>query len=75
MGIKAAGIEDRMPEVAEALAAEAADHARRTALQEREKARLDDIDVPRYELPMLSDGMDLAGLHELAAELRRQGAA
>ncbi len=75
MGIKAAGIEDRMPELAEALAAEAADHARRTALQEREKARLDAADVPQYELPMLTYGMDLAGLYELAAELRRQGAA
>ena len=50
-------------------------NARRTALQEREKARLDAADVPRYELPMLTDGVDLAGLYELAAELRRQGAA
>jgi hypothetical protein len=31
--------------------------------------------VPQYELPHLSDGMDLAGLYELAADLRRQGAA
>jgi Anion-transporting ATPase len=75
MGIKAAGIEDRDAEIADALAAEAADHARRTALQEREKARLAEARVPRYELPQLRDGMDLAGLYELAADLRRQGAA
>ncbi|MCO5994966.1 ArsA-related P-loop ATPase [Actinoallomurus rhizosphaericola] len=75
VGIKAAGIEDRTAEIADALAEEAADHARRSALQEREKARLADAHVPQYELPHLSDGMDLAGLYELAAELRRQGAA
>ncbi|NED56616.1 ATPase, partial [Micromonospora aurantiaca] len=51
------------------------DHARRTALQRREKERLDSIDHPRYTLPMLSDGMDLAGLYDLAAALRAQGAA
>jgi hypothetical protein len=75
MGIKAAGIEDRTAEIADALAVEAADHARRTALQEREKASLAEAQVPQYELPQLSDGMDLAGLYELAADLRRQGAA
>ncbi|GAB3958083.1 ArsA-related P-loop ATPase [Actinoallomurus acanthiterrae] len=75
MGIKAAGIEDRTAEIADALAVEAADHARRTALQEREKASLAEAHVPQYELPMLSDGMDLAGLYELAADLRTQGAA
>jgi anion-transporting ArsA/GET3 family ATPase len=75
MGIKAAGIEDRATEIARALAAEAADHARRAALQEREKARLAKAGIPEYELPLLSDGTDLAGLHELAEELRRQGAA
>ena len=30
---------------------------------------------PRYELPMIPDGMDLAGLYRLAAALREQGAA
>jgi anion-transporting ArsA/GET3 family ATPase len=75
MGIKAAGVEDRTAEIADALAVEAADHARRTALQEREKARLAESHVPQYQLPMLSDGMDLAGLYELAADLRTQGAA
>jgi hypothetical protein len=75
MGIKAAGVEDDAAEIAQALAAEAADHARRATLQEREMARLADAGVPRYELPLLSDGMDLAGLYEFAEELRKQGAA
>jgi hypothetical protein len=57
------------------LAAEAADHARRTALQEREKERLAALPQLKYELPLLPDGMDLAGLYELAQALREQGAA
>jgi hypothetical protein len=75
MGVKAAGVEDDTAEVAQALAAEAAYHARRAALQEREMVRLADAGTPQYELPLLSDGMDLAGLYEFAEELRKQGAA
>jgi hypothetical protein len=75
MGVKAAGVEDDAAEIAQALAAEASDHARRSSLQERERARLADAAVPQYELPLLSDGMDLAGLYEFAEELGRQGAA
>jgi anion-transporting ArsA/GET3 family ATPase len=75
LGIKAAGVEDDAAEIAQALVEEAADHARRAALQEREKARLAEAEVPQYELPLLGDGMDLAGLHEFAEELRKQGAA
>jgi anion-transporting ArsA/GET3 family ATPase len=75
IGVKAAGIEDDAAEIAQALAGEAADHARRTALQEREKARLTGARLPAYELPLLGDGMDLAGLYEFAEELRKQGAA
>jgi anion-transporting ArsA/GET3 family ATPase len=75
MGVKAAGIEDDAAEIAQALAAEAADHARRAALQERELERLTGAGIPQYELPLLGDGMDLAGLYEFAEELRKQGAA
>jgi hypothetical protein len=74
-GVKAAGLEHDAESIAAVLAAEAGDHARRTALQRREKERLGSIDRPRYTLPMLSDGMDLAGLYDLAAALRAQGAA
>jgi anion-transporting ArsA/GET3 family ATPase len=76
MGVKAAGIDDEdAADVAQALAGEAADHARRAALQEREMARLAATHVPQYELPLLGDGMDLAGLYEFAEELTKQGAA
>jgi anion-transporting ArsA/GET3 family ATPase len=76
MGVKAAGIEDEdAAEIAQALAGEAADHARRAALQDREMARLAATHVPQYELPLLGDGMDLGGLYEFAEELTKQGAA
>jgi anion-transporting ArsA/GET3 family ATPase len=74
LGVKAAGLDDDA-EVARALADEASDHARRATLQERELARLSAAEVPQYELPLLSDGVDLAGLYEFAEELRKQGAA
>jgi anion-transporting ArsA/GET3 family ATPase len=75
IGVKAAGLEHQAAEIAQALAAEAADHARRTALQATEKKRLSAVRRPRYELPLLTDGMDLAGLYDLAKALRDQGVA
>jgi anion-transporting ArsA/GET3 family ATPase len=75
MGVKAAGLEDDGAEIAQALIAEAADHARRSMLQQREMESLTTAEVPQYELPLLSDGVDLAGLYEFAEELRKQGAA
>jgi anion-transporting ArsA/GET3 family ATPase len=74
-GVKAAGLEHDAESIAAVLAAEATEHARRTALQRREKERLEKVDRPRYTLPLLSDGMDLAGLYDLAESLRAQGAA
>ncbi|HEX6470940.1 MAG TPA: ArsA-related P-loop ATPase [Streptosporangiaceae bacterium] len=74
-GVKAAGLERHSEEIARMLATEAAVHARRTALQEREKSRLATVSLPRYALPLLTDGMDLAGLYDLAEALHEQGAA
>jgi anion-transporting ArsA/GET3 family ATPase len=74
-GVKAAGLEYNSEQIARMLATEAVEHARRTALQEREKARLSTVDQPRYTLPLLTDGMDLAGLYDLAEALHEQGAA
>ncbi|WP_119731425.1 ArsA-related P-loop ATPase [Thermomonospora amylolytica] len=74
-GLKASGLEHGAEETAEALVAEAAEHARRTALQAREQERLAELSQPRYVLPLLPDGVDLAGLYELAEALREQGAA
>ncbi|RAY14831.1 ATPase [Actinomadura craniellae] len=74
-GIKSAGLEHGAEDIARALAAEATEHARRTAMQRREKERLAESPHPRYTLPLLSDGIDLAGLYRLAETLRDQGAA
>jgi anion-transporting ArsA/GET3 family ATPase len=74
-GVKAAGLEQHSEEIARMIAAEAGEHARRTALQEREKARLATASPPRYTLPLLTDGMDLGGLYDLAEMLHEQGAA
>lgn len=78
LGLKAAGLADGASdaaEVAEALAEEIVEHARRTALEQRERESLDASGRPRYELPLLADGVDLAGLYELAESIRNQGAA
>ncbi|WP_235834208.1 ArsA-related P-loop ATPase [Actinomadura logoneensis] len=74
-GVKAAGLENGAERIAAVLVAEAAEHARRTTLQAREKERLESLDIPRYTLPLLPHGMDLAGLYTLAEAIRTQGAA
>ena len=73
-GLKDAGLpgDER---VARVLAAELGEHAVRVDLERREKRRLAAAKRPRYLLPDIADGIDLAGLYQLADELRRQGAA
>jgi anion-transporting ArsA/GET3 family ATPase len=61
--------------LAAALANELAEHARHVELQDRERTELEAAGQPIYELPMIAEGIDLAALHRLAAELRDQGAA
>lgn len=56
-----------------ALVAEAEDHARRVALEEREMARIRGLDLPTFSLPLLSGGIDLGGLYELADILHAGG--
>ncbi|MEU7003727.1 ArsA-related P-loop ATPase [Nonomuraea sp. NPDC046570] len=78
LGLKAAGLADGPADasaVAEALAEEVAEHARRTELEARERDSLAGAAVPSYELPLLADGVDLAGLYELAETLSTKGAA
>ena len=74
MGLKAAGIEDSRS-LARDLAADLAEHARAMELQRSERRRLAAAGQPRYNLPLIPDGMDLAGLYRLAEELREQRAA
>jgi anion-transporting ArsA/GET3 family ATPase len=74
LGLKAAGIDDSVRLAAD-LAAELTEHAIATAGQELQRRRLAEAGQPCYELPMISDGIDLGGLYRLAAALRDEGAA
>ncbi|TYB60541.1 AAA family ATPase [Nonomuraea sp. PA05] len=77
LGLKAAGITDgsQADALAGALAEEVVEHAHRTELERAERETLAGAGLTRYELPLLADGVDLAGLYELAENMRTQGAA
>ncbi|WP_405796161.1 ArsA family ATPase [Streptomyces sp. NBC_01506] len=85
-----AGDGDRRKEVTKALAAagvsaptklvgplleQAAEHAQRVELEREQRAVLARLGLPTYELPLIGEGMDLAGLYRLAGELRNLGEA
>ncbi|MBL3670162.1 ArsA family ATPase [Streptomyces sp. M2CJ-2] len=55
------------------LLAQAKEYAERYTLEAEQRAVLAEVDLPLHELPLLAEGMDLAGLYELAEELRAQG--
>ena len=74
IGLKAAGISDNHG-LAGDLATELREHALQIAMQDRERDELLSAAGPHYELPMIPDGIDLAGLYQLADALRQQGAA
>ncbi len=74
LGLKTAGLDDSHALAAD-LAAELTEQARTALGQQDQRRRLDEPGQPCYELPMIADGMDLAGLYRLAAALREQGAA
>jgi len=71
-GLKSAGVDASDPLVA-ALVGEAADHAGRVQLEERERTELAELERPTYELPMLADTVDLACLYDLGEQLAAQG--
>lgn len=48
-------------------------HATRIAARAESATQLDQLDVPRLQLPALADGIDLGSLYELAEVLARQG--
>jgi hypothetical protein len=73
-GLKTAGLGDDHG-LATDLATELREHALQVRLQDRARTQLEAAGRPQYELPMLTDGIDLAGLYELAFALRDQGAA
>ncbi len=73
-GLERAGIKASKT-VVDGLLQEARDHAERRALEDEQRARIDELAVPTYELPRLPAGVDLGGLYELAADLCEQGMA
>jgi hypothetical protein len=70
----AAGLYDA-ESLAASLADELVEHARHVEMADRERSELEAAGPPIYELPLITEGIDLAALHKLAAELRDQGAA
>ena len=55
------------------LLGQAEEYAERYALEHEQRSALGELGLPLHELPLLAEGMDLAGLYELARELRKQG--
>ncbi|MCX6432836.1 MAG: AAA family ATPase [Actinobacteria bacterium] len=56
-----------------ALLREASDHAQRVALEQREMERVHSLGLPTFVLPLLTGGVDLGGLYELAELLADGG--
>ncbi|MEU1073281.1 MULTISPECIES: ArsA-related P-loop ATPase [unclassified Streptomyces] len=52
---------------------EAAEHAERVELEREQRAVVAGLGAPAYELPLIGEGMDLAGLYRLAVRLRALG--
>ena len=80
LGLKLAGIEDSIGsagnlDLAGNLAAELGEHAREALAQRGQRGLLAKAGQPCYELPLITDGMDLSGLYRLASALVEQGAA
>ena len=67
-GLASAGL-DGHSGLVDALEREAASHAERVQLERAQRRRLSAVDLPIVTLPWLADGVDLAGLYQLADEL------
>ncbi|MEY9993155.1 anion-transporting ArsA/GET3 family ATPase [Streptomyces sp. V4I8] len=55
------------------LLTQADEYAERYALEHEQRGVLDELGLTVHELPLFAEGMDLAGLYELAGRLREQG--
>lgn len=62
------------PEITQVLEQDAADHAQRVELEERELARLENSGLPVVQLPLIASGIDLGALYQLAEVIRESGA-
>ena len=74
VGLKAAGLDGGVRLAAD-LAAELTEHAVAAVGQQLQRHRLTEAGQPCYELPFITDGIDLGGLYRLSVALRDQGAA
>ncbi len=59
--------------VVDGLVAEARDHARRVALETELRGSVDQLGMPVFSLPALTDGVDVAAVRQLADLLTDQG--
>jgi anion-transporting ArsA/GET3 family ATPase len=64
--LERAGLAMHEDDILPALVREATDHAQRVALERREQVRIDELDLPTVTLPLLTSGIDLGALYELA---------
>jgi len=71
--LEEAGLAAHEDAIVPALLREATDHAHRVALEEREMERILALGLPTFALPLLSGGIDLGGLYELAEILQDGG--
>ncbi len=72
-GLRAAGLKPSEA-VVDRLVEDAGTHADRVSLEKHQRAVIAGLNRPTYELPFISDGIDLAGLYELSESLIAQGA-
>ncbi len=70
-GVKEAGIQPSA-ELVGALATQAAQHARRVLLETAERAEVEALGRPVYELPLVADGVDVGVIYQFAELLRTQ---
>ncbi|MFG3186758.1 ArsA family ATPase [Streptomyces nigra] len=68
-GARRGGLAERL---VDPLLGQAAEYTERHALEHEQRGVLTDLGLPVHELPLLAEGMDLAGLYALARELREQ---
>ncbi|EXU65826.1 ATPase [Streptomyces sp. PRh5] len=68
-GARRGGMAERL---VDPLLEQAREHAERVALERAQRAELSELGLPLHELELLTDGIDLAGLYRLAADLRKQ---
>ncbi|MFC5723552.1 ArsA-related P-loop ATPase [Streptomyces gamaensis] len=69
-GARRPGLAERL---VDPLVAQAREHTERLALEHQGRAEISALGLPTYELELLGDGVDLAGLYRMARALRKQG--